>query len=311
MNQTRRELLALLIAIAIHGGLAAAIIYAPKNPTEPRSPTPILTPAQMTELQFTDIDPIAQAKAAEQARLEAERQAQLEQQRREQAQQEADRQAKLEQEQREKARITQEKEAQQKAAERAKKIAEAKKRAEEKRIAEAKEAQQREKEKRLAQQREQKRREAQAQRERAQAEKHRLAEQQKQQAAQLAAERERQAALARQQALAVQAQKNAQQTARNNGSQQQGKSDPLIRYKRELSAYIQRYIKHRRLRGNGRVEIGFTILANGQFSNIYISKSSGNPSVDQSARNLVQNVARFNPPPNRQTLSIIVPIKTD
>ncbi|MDO4777122.1 MAG: TonB family protein [Cardiobacteriaceae bacterium] len=67
--------------------------------------------------------------------------------------------------------------------------------------------------------------------------------------------------------------------------------------------------KPRNIRDQGTVTIAFTVEANGRFSNIRISKSSGNPALDNAALATVQKTAKYQPTPSGQAMSFNIPIR--
>lgn len=67
--------------------------------------------------------------------------------------------------------------------------------------------------------------------------------------------------------------------------------------------------KPRNIRDQGTVTIAFTVEADGRFSNIRISKSSGNPALDNAALATVQKTAKYQPTPSGQAMSFNIPIR--
>lgn len=290
----QRDLASFAIAAVLYAGLLFGI-WKLLPGSEAPAMSPVIDSAQFTELQFTDTDPVEQARAAE-----AQRQAELAEQQRQQELAEQQRQQELAEQQRQQEIAEQQKLAEQQ------RIEQQKKHAEEKRIAEAKERQrQKELEKQKQAREKQRQKELAEKRRQQQLEAQRQAQLEAQRQAQLDAQRraEAAAAQARADAAAAQARAAAAAQAAANGRKQQNE---LKAYADGLRAAIQRQVNRSgRARSTGTATVTFNVSASGQFSSI--RTSGGNNELQQRAASAVQTLGHYRSPPGgARTFSVPV-----
>ncbi|MBR1375280.1 MAG: cell envelope integrity protein TolA [Cardiobacteriaceae bacterium] len=284
------------ITAAIHAAVVLGIMFLLNKTPIPNSEATSIDWEQITQLQLTETDTLAEHQEAERqaaeeaARQEAERQAAEEARR--QASEEAARQEAIKQQEIAKQKVI-----------------------EEKRIAEQREKKRKEQAKQREKQKEIKREQAEKQRQerlekealrREQAAREAEANARAEAQARAQAEANRKAAAeANARAQAARAAAAKAQAARAAASAGNDKN-----YKQGLYAAIQRnkrYPNREQQQGiTGTPVIAFTVLPDGTISNVRIARSSGNTALDQAALEAVRRVGHYKPTPNSTAMNTSV-----